>query len=299
MKSSPSFHAVTRRVSAGYVYKGFCALRSRLRVGLRGHSLANKPYAMSALNMFFRHADKPTLRRCIDLLLACRALLFVGRRYTCPCCGWRLRAFTHGGASFKQRPAGYCPRCNAKARHRRNWLYLEQNTNLFSDRLRLLHVAPKYSLSRRFVCMPNLDYFGLDLDGRPHICLKADISAIPTISDAFDAIICIHTLEHVTNDRKAIKELFRVLKPGGWAIITVPIRLDRETYEDPTITAPEERKRAFGEEQHVRFYGYDLTQRLEECGFHVQLDLGKDIDQHTKDKYGLLDDENVFYCTKA
>ncbi len=94
------------------------------------------------------------------------------------------------------------------------------------------------------------------------------------------------------------RELFRVLKPDGWALISVPIRLDQKTFEDPTIVTPEERTLAFGEDQHVRFYGYDLTERLEACGFRVRLDLGEDVDQQTAEKYGLLDNENIFHCSK-
>jgi predicted SAM-dependent methyltransferase len=247
----------------------------------------------------FRNTRNSKLRQLIEILLALRALFFVGTRYTCPCCGWRLRAFTYGGTSFRVRPLSYCPRCNSKARHRRNWLYLQQNTNLFSDHLRVLDVSPKYSFSRRFIKMPNLDYVGIDLYDCPNICLKTDLTATSFSSDTFDAIICIHVLEHIEQDRQAIQELFRVLKPEGWAIISVPIRLDQKTFEDPTITEPEERERAFGERQHFRIYGYDLIERLKECGFQVQLNLGKDVDQQTKDRYGLRDDENIFYCTKA
>jgi predicted SAM-dependent methyltransferase len=147
--------------------------------------------------------------------------------------------------------------------------------------------------------MPNLNYVGVDLNDRPNIGIKLDTTAIPVHSNTFDAIICIHVLEHVQEDRKAIRELFRVLKPGGWAIISVPIRLEQKTFEDPTITTPEERERTFGETDHVRVYGYDLLERLEGIGFQVQMDLGKDIELQTRQKYGLLDDENIFYCTKA
>jgi predicted SAM-dependent methyltransferase len=147
--------------------------------------------------------------------------------------------------------------------------------------------------------MPNLNYVGVDLNDRPNIGIKLDTTAIPVHSNTFDAIICIHVLEHVQEDRKAIRELFRVLKPGGWAIISVPIRLEQKTFEDPTITTPEERERTFGETDHVRVYGYDLLERLEGIGFQVQMDLGKDIELQTRQKYGLLDDENISYCTKA
>lgn len=234
----------------------------------------------------------------VDAALALRALAYVGRRYRCPCCGWRLRTFTHGGVSLRARHHGYCPRCNSKARHRRDWLYLESATNLFSAPLRLLHVSPKYSLSRRFVTMPNLDYVAIDVTGRPHVSARADVAELPFSSGSFDAAICIHVLEHVERDTAAMRALYRVLKPNGWALISVPIRFDRDTHEDPSITDPEEREREFGETSHVRFYGRDLRDRLEACGFDVHLDLAEELDEATKARYGLLDDENVFFCRK-
>jgi predicted SAM-dependent methyltransferase len=147
--------------------------------------------------------------------------------------------------------------------------------------------------------MPNLDYFGADLYDCPDARIKMDLVSTPFRSEIFDAIICIHVLEHIEEDREAVRELYRVLKPGGWAVVSVPIRLDQRTYEDPTITLPEERERAFGETAHVRFYGYDLLDRLQECGFRVHLDRGDEVDLQTRMKYGLRDDENIFHCTKA
>jgi predicted SAM-dependent methyltransferase len=250
------------------------------------------------MNIFPYIKQRSTLR-ALEFLLAFRALFFIGKRYTCPCCGWGIRAFTYGGFSIRERHLGYCPRCNSKARHRRDWLFLENETNLFSGPLRLLHVSPKYSLSRRFVKMPHIDYVAIDVVDRPYISMKSDLAAMPLTSNVFDAIICIHVLEHIHEDCQAINEMYRVLKPGGWAFISVPIRLDQKTYEDPTITSPEERELAFGEAQHVRFYGHDLADRLETAGFRVQLDLATNVDSQTREKYGLRLDENVFYCTKA
>lgn len=247
----------------------------------------------------FPYIKQRSALQVLELFLALRALLFIGKRYACPCCGWSLRAFTYGNFSLRERHLGYCPRCNSKARHRRDWLFLESKTNLFSEPMSLLHVSPKYSLSRRFVKMPHLDYVAIDITDRPNISTKADLAAIPVISEAFDAIICIHVLEHVLEDRQAIHEMYRVLKPGGWALISVPIRLDQKTFEDPTLTSPEERERAFGEAQHVRFYGYDLADRLETAGFQVQLDLATNVDSQAQEKYGLRLDENIFFCTKV
>ena len=201
--------------------------------------------------------------------------------------------------SLSVRPNGYCPRCNSKARHRRDWLFLKEKTNLFSDSIRLLHVSPKYAISRRLTKIPAIEYVGIDLEGRPHAPLKVDIQDIPFESNSFGAIICIHVLEHVEDDKRAIGELYRVLKPGGWALISVPIDFDRETYEDPSIVDPRERKRHFGEEQHVCAYGRDFAERLQASGFKVQLDRGADVPAETKKQYGLLEDENVFYCTKT
>jgi len=246
----------------------------------------------------FRYTGSAARLRLIDRLLALRALPFAGRRYTCPCCGWRLRAFTHGGASWRRRRNGYCPRCNSKARHRRDWLFLRQHTNLFSASLRVLHISPKFSLARRLARMPNLDYVAGDLSARPYISLRFDLEALPISSESFDVAICIHVLEHVESDRAAMDEIFRVLRPGGWALITAPVRLDRPTYEDATVTTPDARLSAFGETDHVRFYGYDLADRLEECGFVVRLDRADGLDEETKATYGLLNDEHVFFCEK-
>jgi SAM-dependent methyltransferase len=234
-----------------------------------------------------------------EALLVSRAFYFIGTRYTCPCCGWRVRDFAHGPRSFKARRLSYCPRCNAKARHRRHWLFLQQQTNLFSDRLSVLHVAPNHGMSRSLGKLRNLEYVVGDLDPAPHLSLKMDLAVTPIRSESFDAVLCMHVLEHIEEDRKAIGELWRVLRPGGWALVSVPIRLEERTYEDPTIRTPAERKRAFGEPAHVRLYGYDLKERLEQSGFRVQLDLGQEVDRHLMDKYGLRDDENIFYCTKV
>ncbi len=140
---------------------------------------------------------------------------------------------------------------------------------------------------------------GVDLNNHRNIRIKMDLPSTPVSSETFDAILCIHVLEHIQEDRKAIQQLFRILKPGGWAGISVPIRLEQKTYEDPAITSPAERERAFGETVHVRFYGYDLIDRLQEAGFMVKMHAGKDVDPTSRLKYGLREDENIFYCIKT
>jgi len=126
-----------------------------------------------------------------------------------------------------------------------------------------------------------------------------DVVSLPLADASYDVALCIHLLEHVQDDRRAIAELYRVLRPGGWALVSVPIRLDRETHEDPSITDPAERQAVFGERSHVRWYGADLADRLREAGFEVELDLASGIPDEVRRRHGLRRDENLFTCRKA
>lgn len=248
--------------------------------------------------MHFAHAaSRNSLRRFI---LFFRGILYFGLRHHCPCCEWRFRAYADKWSLFSTTRDGYCPRCNAKARHRRLWLYLREHTNLFEDRLTLLEVAPWWSLFRALRPIRTLTYIGLDKNRHgDQVTLVGDLTAIPLSDASVDAALCIHTLEHVDDDRTAISELFRVLKPGAWAIVSVPIRLDRPTFEDPSIKSPEEREKAFGERGHVRWYGSDFAARLRKGGFHVHMDPAREIPESTRKMYGLRDDENLFHCSKS
>ena len=228
-----------------------------------------------------------------------RGSFFIGRRYKCPCCNWSLRGFVDRLDLIATNSDGYCPRCNAKARHRRVWLYLKDRSNLLSDPLRVLEVAPWRSLSQCYQYLSNVHFVGLDLVSYgPHVTLVGDATSMPIVSASFDAVICIHVLEHIEEDSHAITELYRVLRPGGWAVVAVPIRLDRATYEDPSITDPEEQKLAFGERGHVRYYGADFSDRLESAGFRVRPDLGSDVPSETRVRYGLRESEHIFHCSK-
>jgi SAM-dependent methyltransferase len=221
--------------------------------------------------------------------------LFYGHRFGCPICGGHFRKNLSFG--IKRRPNARCPRCGSLERHRLLWLYLRDRTSFFADNLQVLDIAPTDCLQRKFQAMPNLDYVSVDLE--PTIAMiKMDITAMQFCDNRFDCIICYRVLEHVPDDRKAMKEIFRVLKPGGWAILQVPILRD-ETFEDPTITSPEEREKAFGQRDHVRIYGLDYRNRLESVGFVVKVDdyvrkLGGDAVK----KYGLMKDEDIYLCSK-
>lgn len=237
------------------------------------------------------------VKRAVLLL---RGVLFLGWKYRCPCCGWHLRGFAGQWGMLASNPDGYCPRCNAKARHRRLWLYLEEHTDLLERPGRVLEIAPWWALSRRLRKRGNLSFIGLDLAARgPHVSVVGDAARIPLDDDCIDSALCIHTLEHIEHDQRAMSELFRVLKPGGWAVVSVPLKLDRPTHEDPTITDPGQREREFGERSHVRFYGLDIQDRLKDAGFTVLVDWAREIPHEVRTRFGLRDDENLFLCRKA
>jgi len=253
----------------------------------------------SMKSFLLRHSRSPQLADLKRFFFLMRGLLMFGHRYKCPCCGWRLRAFVGERSIFRKSETGYCPRCNAKARHRRIWLYLQEHTKLFSERTRLLEIAPWWSLARRFQKMNNIEFVGVDLKPTgPQVTTIGDLVSLPIKTGKIDTAICIHVLEHIDDDHKAIAELHRVLRSGGLAIISVPLRLDRVTHEDPAIQDPDERAVVFGEPGHVRYYGIDLLDRLRQPGFDVSMDLADNVPAETRHRYGLRDDENIFHCVK-
>lgn len=188
----------------------------------------------------------------------------------CPCCGHDCRVFMPYGARL--RPDAQCPSCNALERHRSLWLFLQERTNLFTDSLRVLHVAPEEMLSLRLNALPNLSYLSADLTS-PRAMEHFDICQIPYPAETFDVILAIHVLEHIPDDRQALRELHRVLRVGGWAILNVPVEPGRDvTLEDPNICTPEARLRYYGQRDHLRLYGSDYTERVREAGFEVSVE---------------------------
>ena len=225
----------------------------------------------------------------------CRSFLYIGNRYICPCCGWRFRKLLPYGN--RKRPNVGCPRCNSAERHRLLWLYLKNKTNLFSDNLKVLHFAPEYIFQKTLRFMSNL--ISVDLNS-PLAMVKMNITNISYQDNTFDVILCSHVLEHVIDDQKAMRELFRVIKPGGWAILQVPLSNESDkTFEDPSIVSPRYREHIFGQKDHVRIYGRDYKDRLEKAGFTVKVDgYVKELESDRIRKYGLIVDENIYFCTK-
>jgi SAM-dependent methyltransferase len=224
-----------------------------------------------------------------------RLAIYRGRRVECPCCGGRFSRFMPGKHDAALR---VCPRCGAQERHRGLWLWMRERTDLFSRPLSILHWAPEYALQRSLAALPNAAYVSADLDG-DEAMQHMDITDVPFKDGAFDLILCVHVLEHVADDRRAMREMARVLRPGGMALLMVPIVLEQPTLEDPAIVTPEDRRRHYWQEDHVRLYGGDFRGRLAEEGFDVEVDGWiRTLDAATLERYGLFPLEDVYVCTK-
>ncbi|GMN10481.1 class I SAM-dependent methyltransferase [Croceitalea sp. MTPC9] len=155
-------------------------------------------------------------------------------------------------------------------RHRLLWLYLQNETNFFRGNLKVLHFAPEQAFLKRFQKLKNIEYTTTDLNS-PIADVKADICNLPFDDNSYDVVLCNHVLEHIPNDTKAMQELYRVLKPGGWGIFQIPQHLNREsTFEDNSITDKKERAKIFGQYDHVRIYGRDYFDKLRNVGFKVE-----------------------------
>lgn len=192
-----------------------------------------------------------------------------GNRYTDPIDGKRFRQFLPYGYEHP-RDNVLSPSTLSLERHRLLWLYLKNETDFFTKKHKVLHFAPEQAFYERFRKLTNLDYTTTDLNS-PLADIKADIRNLPFTDNSYDIIFCNHVLEHIPDDTTAMKELYRVLKPGGWGIFQVPQDLDREfTYEDDNITDKKERARIFGQYDHVRIYGRDYFDKLRNIGFHVK-----------------------------
>ncbi len=186
-------------------------------------------------------------------------------RVECPLCGYQARILKLGGK------IGKCPQCITYARHRLIGFYLQDHLNV-ETRIKMLHVAPepglKTMITKRFPLLQYTDIDSGEGESGQVATHNIDLCSLPYPDDVFDLSICSHVLEHIEDDKKAIAELYRVMKPGGSAIILMPIEPDlSRTIEDPTIRSLKMRKKIFGQEDHVRRCGTDYWQRLYQVGF--------------------------------
>ncbi len=250
------------------------------------------------ITFLMRHVPRPLLIRFSYLFNKISPVLMKGDKVACPICEHHFRAFLPYG-TVKRRDGVLCPSCLSLERHRLLWLFLKSKTDFFTAKHELLHIAPEQCFYKRFRAMKNIHHVTADLES-PLADVKMDIHKMPFENASFDIVLCNHVLEHVDDDAQSMREIYRVLKPGGWAVMQVPMDDSREfTYEDRSITSPEEREKHFWQKDHVRLFGRDYPKRLENAGFRVEaLDLGKEIPEGLRAKYRLMEGEIIFWCHK-
>ena len=241
---------------------------------------------------------RPLLIRLSYIARPILALGLKGERYEDPIDGKTFRKFLPYGYG-KQRENVLSPSTLSLERHRLLWLYLIQETDFFSAKSKVLHFAPEQAFYKRFRNMENLDYTTTDLNS-PLADVKADICDLPFDDNTYDIIFCNHVLEHIPNDEKAMLELYRVLKPGGMAILQIPQDLRRATtFEDYSITDPKKRAEIFGQYDHVRVYGRDYFDKLRSIGFKVEeVDYTNQLTSEKTDRYRLAPGEILPVCYK-
>jgi SAM-dependent methyltransferase len=210
-----------------------------------------------------RLLDRLMLRRSTRWGLS--RTLYAGHRVRCPCCSARFRTF----APFNGRPDRLCWRCAALERHRQIAVLLEHRPELLRPGLRVLHIAPEWPVRRLLEDSRPCRYVTADLED-PAVDINFDLTAIPLPDNSFDVVICNHVLEHIRDDRAALREIRRILAPAGWALVMTPILVER-TLEDPSITDPEDRLRLYGQRDHVRRYGWDYVDRLRDAGLSPEV----------------------------
>jgi len=222
-----------------------------------------------------------------------RGRLYTGKKVYCPICDRGYRRFLSVGSER------VCPGCGSCRRHRLLLLYLQRETCVFRDPSSVLHVGTSLTLTRYFSGWPNLAYVSADLN-ETYVDVNVDLRDLPFPSESFDFVICFHVLEHVEEDLRSMGELYRVLRPGGLALIQVPLDPARgETYEDPSVRSPSERERLFGQQDHVRVYGRDFPLRLASAGFRVEyLDYAAGLHRADIGRFGLSGARGFHLCRK-
>jgi len=255
------------------------------------------------------HAQKQFLKRYYE------RWKYTGNTVACPFCERTFSKFRPTGAL--QRPFwksaegqallkldyinvanAMCPECRSGERHRLFYFYLRDRRRIFDlHGIRLLDVAPDDFLWNKVFSKADIEYISIDIRPGRRPTMLMDLTRLSFPDNCFDAIICYHVLEHIPEDVQAMRELYRVLTPGGWAILQVPIWAER-TVEDPS-TPRKDYAAVYGHPDHVRRYGLDYKDRLASVGFSVTVDgYARQLPREFIQRYGLFETEDIYLCEK-
>jgi SAM-dependent methyltransferase len=251
------------------------------------------------ISFLIRYIPRKYLQQFSGVGLRVLGVFYSGHRVECPICGKQYRTFLPYGR-INPRANALCPNCQSLERHRLIWLYLQEKTNFFSEPLSVLHVAPESCFMHPFEVQHGSQYVTADLES-PLAKVKMDIHEMPFNENYFDVVLCNHVLEHVKDDLQAMREIKRVLKPGGWCILQVPFfsPVPEHTLEDASITQAHDRERAFGQDDHARKYGKDYLKRIETSGMSAMADpFAKGLTDEEATRYGISRGEIIYRGTK-
>ena len=220
-------------------------------------------------------------------------IIFRGKKYTDPIDDSNYSKFLSYGYKTVRKNA-LCPGTLSLERHRLLWLYLDKETDFLNSNLKVLHVAPEQVFYKKFKKLKNWEYFTFDLNS-PIADIKGDLTSTNFKDESFDLIICNHVLEHIEDDKSALNEIYRILKYNGISILQVPMNVKRKnTFEDSSIKSKNQREKYFGQYDHVREYGLDFKDRVEQAGFKVEMiNYSTKISQDLVIKYGLMKDDLI------
>jgi SAM-dependent methyltransferase len=244
-------------------------------------------------------------RTALPLYLSLRGAWYAGHQVSCPCC---QRSFSHFLPLGVDRRMGQCPYCRSNERDRALWLYLDRHPDLISAGKRVLHIGPESIFYRRFKQVKGLYYTPADKFAAtfestyPPDTVYLDITHMPQVPDnGYDVILCSHVLEYIPDDHVAMRELRRVLRPDGMALLQVPLRRGMPiTHEDASITSAAQRAQVFGDPGHIRYYGEDFAQRLSSEGLSPCFTpLSEEFSPEEMVRYGLVMTDDFHFCKKV
>ena len=250
------------------------------------------------ISIVSRFVPRHHLQKFAGFVLKIIGIALYGKKFEDPITGKTYRKLLPYGRIHKRQNA-LAPHSMSLERHRLIWLYLKEKTNFFTQQHNVLHIAPELCFVKRFSTLKNINYVTADLNS-PWAKVKMDVQKIPFSNNEFDVILCNHVLEHVPNDKVAMRELFRVMKPGGFGIFQVPLdtTLD-ETLEDKSINTPKLRELHYGQRDHLRLYGLDYANRLRDAGFIVTVDnFVQTLPKSLAFRYALPTNEAIYLCVK-
>lgn len=242
---------------------------------------------------------RPLLIRLSYVFRLFAPLLFRGKKVQCTVCEKQFSKFLPYGSKVARRENVLCPNCLTLERHRWMWIYLKERSDFFTGKHKVLHIAPEQCFHKRFKKLKNLEYTTGDLVS-PIADYHFDLHKIPFDESTYNIIFCNHVLEHVADEMQCMRELFRVMAPGGWGIFQVPLDYTREeTYQDDSIQSPEDREKHYWQKDHVRLFGRDFPKKLSAAGFTVDEVLPSDLlSKEDIARFRLQEGEVLYICNK-